>query len=600
MKRTDWLLAVLLVLATVLVYVPAYDGAFLWDDDVHVSQNPFLQNWDGLKQLWHIYARPQYYPMTYTSFWLDYRITGLHPLGYHVTNVALHAVGSLLVVALLRRLGVPNAWLGGFIFALHPVHVESVAWISERKNNLSIVFALAAMCLYPLTPKLSRNWWLALLLFVAAVLSKTITCAMPAVLLVIVWWREGRITRRHVQHLVPFFAIGVTAGVLTPMLERTYVGAEGVDWSMSFAERVIVAGRALWWYAGKMLVPVNLAFSYERWVIDLRSLEWAYPIGAVVLLFVLWRMRERWGRGPLAAALIFGGVLLPALGFFNLYPHRYSFVADHFQYHANIAAIAVVCFAVGKHWRRVIWVIPVLGVMTFMQARIYAGPEPLWRDTIAKTPDSWLAHHSLAIELINVAPTQERLEEAIRHVEQARRFRPQHDTLDWTLGDALRKLGREDDARRAYERSVARLRRDIDAHPNKPNAYLLLHSLLMQLGRSEEALTLYCVASDANPNEPFFAECAAKDLLAQKRLIEAIPYLERWTAAHPDSLVAHLNLGYAYGDAGRLFDARREFLVAKEIHPTHPGVVDGLEKVDRALNRSRAKAPRPDAGTPPG
>lgn len=599
MKRSNLLLGLLLVALTAVAYTPAYRGAFLWDDDVHVSANHFLKDVYGLQQLWLVKTKPQYYPLTYTSFWIEYQVFGLNPVGYHITNVALHVVASLLVVVLLRRLGVPNAWLGGFVFALHPVHVESVAWISERKNTLSIVFVLGAMCLYPLKPALTRRWWLSLLLFAGALLSKTVTCVMPAAMLVIVWWREGRVTRRDVTCLLPFFVIGMTMGALTPMLEREIVGAEGADWALSVPERLLVAGRAVWWYAGKVVLPVNLAFSYERWKIDAWSLQWAYPIGAAALLVVLWGMRDRWGRGPLAAALIFGGVLLPALGFFNLYPHRYSFVADHFQYHANVAAIAVVCFAIGSHWRRAVWVIPVLGVLTFLHCRIYAGPEPLWRDTLAKTPDSWMAHHNLALELINTQPTRDELHEAIWHIEEARKHRPQHDTLDWTLGHALKQLGRESEAQRAYEASIARLRAQIGANPKITNAYILLSSLLTEIGREEEALGVDRRASDMHPEAYYFAQRAATPLVNQKRLVEAIPYLERWVAARPDSFIGHLNLGYAYGDAGRLFDARREFLLAKEINPAHPGVADGLAKVDRALSRSRAKERRPASGTPP-
>ena len=188
------------------------------------------------------------------------------------------------------------------------------------------------------------NYGLALALYAGAVLSKTVTASAPAVLLVIYWWKRGRVTLRDVRPLLPMFVLGFSLAMITVWMERSTVGAVGADWALSPVDRFLIAGRAVWFYAGKLLWPAPLIFFYERWELQPRDFwQFAYPLAAVGVLVALWLARGRIGRGPLAAVLIFCGVLFPALGFINVFPFRFSFVADHFQYHASIALIAPGC-----------------------------------------------------------------------------------------------------------------------------------------------------------------------------------------------------------------------------------------------------------------
>jgi hypothetical protein len=333
-----------LAIVCLAAYFPALNGQFLWDDDRHVSQNKALRSLDGLRRIWFVpHTTPQYYPLTHTTFWIEWRLWGDRTVGYHIANVLLHAINALLLWRLLRLLDVPGAWAAAMLFALHPIQVESVAWISERKNLLSMMFYLGALI----------TWWrgangsgrgqliAAFVLFVLALLAKSVACSMPAVALVLLWWKRGMLRWRDVWLLLPFFAVGLAMALLTGWTERTYVGASGADWQLSPIQRLLIASRTVWFYAMKLVWPARLTFSYPRWEVS-SSQPWQYLfiVACAAVFTSLSLLRHRIGRGAVAAVTIFVGVLVPALGFVNTYPMRYSFVADHFQYMAGAALIA--------------------------------------------------------------------------------------------------------------------------------------------------------------------------------------------------------------------------------------------------------------------
>ncbi|MGA3017904.1 MAG: hypothetical protein ABSF62_12355, partial [Bryobacteraceae bacterium] len=334
--------------ATLVAYLPALRGGLLWDDSSHVTR-PDLQSLHGLWRIWFdLGATQQYYPLLHSAFWMEHRIWGDAVLGYHLTNVTLHAASACLVVMIVRRLALPGAWLAGLVFALHPVSVEAVAWISEQKSTLSGVFYLASALAYLRCDQSRRasRYWLALGLFVLALLTKTVTATLPGALLVVVWWQRGRIEwKRDLRPLLPWFALGASAGLCTAWVEKTFIGAKGADFTLTLVQRCLLAGRVICFYAGKLLWPRNLTFLYPRWNID--PGEWwqyLFPAGVVALAVGLWLVGRR-HRGPLAGLLIFAGTLFPVLGFLNVYPFRYSYVADHFQYLASLGIIVPVASA---------------------------------------------------------------------------------------------------------------------------------------------------------------------------------------------------------------------------------------------------------------
>jgi len=304
--------------------------------------------------------------------------------------------------------------------------------VTERKNVLAAVFYFATALAYwrwdeplaagnPPDGKIRnplRWFFLAFALFLAALLSKTVTCSLRAALLLVIWWKRGRIAGRDVWPLLPFFVAGAALGLMTSWLERTHVGAQEPEWAFSFWERCLIAGRALWFYAGKLFWPANLTFIYPRWQIHAGVWwQWIFPLATLVVVAALWRLRRQLGRGPLVAVLFFAGTLFPALGFTNVYPMRYSFVADHFQYLASVGLIVLTVVGLGHSAghlkRRVPWLegmicaglLLALGTLTWRQARIYQDAETLWWATLRLNPDSWLPHNDLGIALAKEGQT---------------------------------------------------------------------------------------------------------------------------------------------------------------------------------------------------
>ena len=343
-----WLPALFLLVITVVAYHPAWHAGFIWDDDVYVTGNPLLTAPDGLWRIWFSLDCPsQYFPLTYTTFYLERGLWGLNPAGYHWVNLLLHAANALLVWWVLARLRVPGAWLAAAVFALHPVQVESVAWITERKNVLMGFFFLLTICAWiKFIDEPGRRRWrfyiLGIAFYALALSAKTTACTLPAALLLILWLKKIPIGWRRLAQVAPFMALGIGMGLLTMWWERYHMGTHGQAFEIPPVERGLIAGRALWFYAGKLLWPANLMFSYPRWTIsasDPRAYGW--PLATAILGVVIWRARRQLGRSMEVAALFFAATLCPVLGFIMLYTFQYTFVADHYQYLACIGPVAL-------------------------------------------------------------------------------------------------------------------------------------------------------------------------------------------------------------------------------------------------------------------
>ena len=411
--------ALALFAIVVLAYLPALAAGFIWDDDSYVTDNPTLRSAGGLWQIWtDPAATPQYYPLVHTSFWVEAHVFGVgSATPFHLVNVLIQAASAVALWRLLARLNVPAAWLAAAVWAVHPVQVESVAWVTERKNVLSgLLYLMAALAyvgrlsvspgLCPGFPIGRRNpgqspglmdgcWRWAFALFVLAMLSKTTAASFPAAVLLVIYWKRGRLARRDVLPLLPFFAVGLAMGLFTAHLERTHVGASGPEFAFSPADRVLIAGRAVWFYAAKLAVPWPLSFIYPRWTIDPRQpWQWAFPAGAVAMVATLWALRRRLGRGPLVAVLFFGGTLFPALGFANVLPMRYSFVADHFQYLACLGLIVGTVAVLPRAASVAILVGCV--ALSFARCFAYADRVTLWTDTAVRNSRSWMVQANLA------------------------------------------------------------------------------------------------------------------------------------------------------------------------------------------------------------
>ncbi len=422
---------------TLVAYWPALEGKFLWDDRGHVTSQA-LQSVHGLWRIWfELGATQQYYPLLHSAFWVEHRLWGEAVLGYHLVNIVLHATSAFLVFLIARRLSLRGAWLAGMVFALHPVCVEAVAWVSEQKSTLSAVFYLAAGLAFLHFDETRRRWQycLAMVLFVLALLTKSVTATLPAALLVIIWWRRGKLDwKRDVLPLLWWFPLGISMGLVTAWVERRFIGAQGSDFDLTLLQRILLAGRALWFYLGKIGWPANLMFTYPRWTIDPgRWWEYSFPAGAaaVCATFVIAARRH---RGPLAAFLIFSGTLFPVLGFLNVYPFVFSWVAGHFQYLASLAVIVPGAWAitvaaervrVGKHLSVFvnILLLVILLRLTMKQSATYRDEETLYRETLALNLEAFMAHANMCF-ILSARPGRQM--EAIAECEAAIRIRPNH------------------------------------------------------------------------------------------------------------------------------------------------------------------------------
>ncbi len=572
LNRNDWLGIFALFGLLVAAYVPALRAGFIWDDDDYVTGNQTLRSIAGLWRIWFDpSATPQYYPLVHTTFWLEYHVWGFHAFGYHTVNLGLHAISAGLLFWLLTRLELPGAWIAAAIFALHPVELESVAWITERKNDLSAVFYLSASLAYLRFADVGRafgaerrHWgcyFLSLLLFLAALLSKSVACSLPAAMLLVLWWKSRRVKWNDLWSLVPFFILGAASGLVTAWLEKHHVKAEGADWSLDVTQRWLIAGRAVWFYAAKLVWPAHLTFSYPRWHVDAGVWwQWLFPTAALGVVAVLWAVRDRIGRGPLAAVLFFIGTLGPALGFVNIYPMRYTFVADHYQYLASVGLIVLVGVWLSRMPRLVLGLLLAsLAGLTWQQGHIYRNIESLWTDTLAKNPGSWLAHDNFGHALLEKG----KFEEALGHFHESLRLNPR-DAVAW-FNSGCAQLGEKkfDDAIQSFQEAV-------DARPRYNQAQYYLGLTLARRGRIDEATNAYQKALEINPSDTAVLSSLASALMAGAHFDDAAARLREAVELHPEVAALHSNLGLALTYGGHLDEAIREYEESLKLNPDSP------------------------------
>jgi tetratricopeptide (TPR) repeat protein len=546
----------------------------LWDDDAHVTK-PTLRALHGLWRIWfEIGATQQYYPVLHSAFWLEHRLWGDWTVGYHLLNILLHAATACLFIAVLRLLAVRGALLAGLFFAVHPICVETVAWISEQKNTLSALFYLMSALLYfrwrghfgdppepgrearrtqvpgPIqaglfTPYASWRFLAATAMFVLAILSKSTAATLPAALLVICWWRRGRLdVREDVAPLLGWFALGIASGAFTAWVEWRFIGAHGIAFDLNAGERCLLAGRAICFYASKLLWPARLIFVYPRWKVDPGLWWWyLYPAAVLALLVVFWRIAQKGRRGPLAASLYFCGTLLPALGFLNAYPFVFSYVADHFQYLACLGVMAFVPSlagynptgqnsppgagqGIGPRALRIAAAVVLLcglGVLTWRQSGTYSDVRTLYATTLERNPECWLAHLNLG----NLLAEDGRTDEAIAHYEQALRYNPDYADTHFNLGKALLQTARFEESATQFEAALRLTPGDSEAHDN-------LGVALGRIGRMEEA----------------------------------VDQIQTAIRLSPENGVAHYNLGATLWALGKRDEARRELEAAARLGVT--------------------------------
>jgi tetratricopeptide (TPR) repeat protein len=571
-----WLFVLILAATTIFAYRPAWHGGFLWDDDAYVTNNELLTAPDGLHRIWFSLDSPsQYFPLVYTTFRIEHALWGLNPSGYHWVNILLHVANALLVWRLLARLNVPGAWLAGAIFALHPVQVESVAWITERKNVLMGFFFLLTLLAWVVfvderTKRPWRFYGLALVLYGLALSAKSTACTLPAALLLILWLQNKQINWQRVFQIIPFFLLGLGMGLITIWWERYHQGTRGALFALGPIERILIASRAIWFYLGKLLWPSTLTFIYPRWTISpANPLDYAWLLAAGGSCALIYFARRYTGRSVEVAALFFVATLSPVLGFIMLYTFRYTFVADHYQYLACIGPIALACAGVGsfanaskgRGRRRLLFgaavcVVAALAVLTWWQSAMYADIEALWRTTLARNPACWMAHNNLGI----VLSQKGEIDEAIAHYRTALQMRPDFSDANYNLGNALLQRGEIDEA-------ILHCQKAVMVEPFDPDAQVALGNALFQKGLVDDAIVHYERALALRPYYVIAHYGLSTALLQKGELDAAISHCRAALSVQPEHAEARINLAVALDQKGQIADAIVNYEKALTISP---------------------------------
>ena len=590
-SKRDWFFCLILAVITILAYQPAWHGGLVWDDQANIT-TPELRSLDGLRRIWFVpRTTQQYYPLLYSSYWLQQRLWGDSPTSYHLVNLLLHIGCAVLVLKILRFLRIPGAELATIIFALHPVNVETVAWIAERKNTLSGLLGLAATLWYlKFDENRSRgSYALALGLFLLGLLSKTAIVTLPLVWLVIFWWKRGAFAwRRDVVPVAPFLFLSAAAGLMTSWVEHGNIAYRTRILDLTLVDRCLIAGRAFWFQLSKLLCPSDLMFVYPRWEIN-GAAWWQYlfPLAVLGLLGILWSLR-RWSRAPLAGVLVYIFLLLPSLGFLNIYFFIYSFVADHWQYLACLGIITpcasgIVWFTGRlKSWQELLEpaitlvLAGVLFVLTWQQSRMYSDIETLYGTTIAHNPTCWMAQ----VNLGNILYKANRIPEAMDLFKQASQIKPA--VAHYSLGNALIDTGRTSEAIDQYEQAL-RIDRDYaEAHNNLGSAQFLT-------GRASEAMDHYKQALRIDPDYAKAHNNMGNALVQMGRASEAMDHYKQALRMTPGSADAHNNLGAALGQMGRISEAIEQLQTALRIDPNYIEARNNLTKLEPLQKTAPAK-----------
>ncbi|MXZ12727.1 MAG: tetratricopeptide repeat protein [Candidatus Dadabacteria bacterium] len=581
-SQRDAFATLVLGVLVAVIYFPATQAGFVWDDAI-MRNLVAVSTWGGIWELWFdpvgayleggTRKEGHYWPLLYTTFWLEHKLWGFSPAGYHVVNILIHFANTVLLWRVLSRLAVPGAWFAAAVFAVHPLHAESVAWIMARKDMLATLFCLSSLLLWlRFTESPSRGRYAgALLLFAAAMLSKSVVVVFPAALLILQWWRNSRITRGDLLRTAPFFLVGLAIAVGDLLFYQNVQNLIPLGYSM--AERVLIATHALWFYAGKLLWPVELAVIYPHWDVNIADpVGWVYVVATVAVAAALWFLRRRIGRGPLACALFFAAMLSPTLGFVDYGYMSYSFVADRYQYLAGIGLIVFFAAAAARGTGRLpdlpgkvargaaLVLLVLLGAATWNQAGVYKDEVTLFRHIISLNPDARTAHLNLAYALIH---SKGGSEEALAAARIAVKKRPLYYNSHNVLGLALSKLGR-------YDEAEEHLRRAIELNPRYAPAFLNLGEGFRVRGRYGEALEAYLAAVRIDPDYPLPYVGMGYVFFELERYDEVVSSMKRALLLKPDLPMAprlHFLTGKALEKLGRHDEAERHLRRARELAP---------------------------------
>jgi Flp pilus assembly protein TadD len=587
----NWLFVLFIIAGTLMVYFPVWQPVaasapaierpgFLWDDDVLCTANPLIKSPHGWYQFWVTNKTPDYFPIMSSAFWLEWRLWGMNPTGYHIVNILLHAVDSLLLWCLLARLKIPGAKLAAAIFALHPVNAASVAWIAELKNTLSLFFfALSLLCYLKFDDTGRRRfYWLAFGVFLLALFSKIEVAPLPFVLLGIAWWRRGRVDWKDIRLTIPFFAVAFVLGLVSIWFQTHVAIGHDVVRTDNYGSRLAGAGWAVWFYLGKTLLPVHIIPIYPRWHIDPTQLLSYLPGLLLCAAFlVFWQCRKTWGKAALFGLGYAVLMFLPVLGFINIYFFRFSLVANHWQYFSIIGPIALAVagfsLAAGFLEKQGAFLIPllagsllaVLGVLTWQQAAVYRNAETLWRTTCVENPGTFLAHDNLGFILLQRGD----VDAALDQIQTAVQLQPDDAAAQKNLGSALLEKGRNDEAMVHFQKAL-------ELKPDDSGAENNLGYAFFRKGRTDDAIAHYRKALEKQPDDTGARHNLGSALMRQGQVDEAIKQFQHVLTIQPGSAEAHNDLADAFSKIGREADAIQHWEQALASQPQYIPALNNL------------------------
>jgi Flp pilus assembly protein TadD len=598
-KRWEIAKVAAIILAAVLPYLPALHGGFVWDDEPLITANPLLRTPSGLAEIWSGSRTADYFPVTNTVFWIEHHLFGDNATGYHALNILLQAANALLLWRVLRRLQIPGAFLAGLIFAVHPIHAESVAWISELKNVLSMFFFLiSALLFFEIEDQrvLSRTgaYSASLVAFLLALLSKTQVVFLPVALVLCAWWQNSSVDskrlaksdpsrfQREFVRTVPFFLIAIVLGLITIWFQNRGIGEEEIILG-PFTRRLVNAGIAIWWYAKQVFAPIRLMAVYPQWRFDSPALvEWLPLIALIGGLLFLWR---RHYRGFLFALAYFIIALLPVIGIVRLsYVRSGALVADHLQYFADISLIALFSAGVAHLWstgRREIRIatgtvtlvlLGLMGAYTWARAGVYRDEQTLWQDNFSKNPNTWQGHNRIGQLLFS----QEKFAEAVPYFERAVQLKPE-------LADNYNLLGLVYCRLQRFEEGIAQYRKGLQLKEANPLTAQSVSTATMRVNLANAlALTgnsfsdLARAASDQGDT----AAAQANTKEANARFTEAIEQYEKALAIEPEHPAIHRNLGILLAQLGRNEEAIPHLRKVLQLVPNEPSARETLAAIE--------------------
>jgi len=585
--KTEWAYGLILFLSVLAIYSPMLWAGYIWDDDLVVTSNPCIVGPLGIKEIWTTSAA-DICPLTLSTFWLEHLIWGLTPGPYHFVNILLHGASTIVLWRVLRTLSLPGAWLGAALWALHPIEVESVAWIAEMKNTESGLFFLLAILFFlkwfksrdPNNPRASYGNYAWMLLFsFLAMASKSSTVVLPVVFCLCAWWIDGRWNWRNLLSTAPMFGMSLAAAAVSIWTQSQQVVASShAEWIRTWPERLSTAGDVVWFYLWKIIWPYPLINIYPRWQID--SGQWTSylpSVAVMIVLFVLWLKRASWSRPYFFAFSYFFVVLLPVLGLVTMTYARFSFVADHFQYLATMGPLALIGAGIAraidfakpvKSWLRpaiYAGVLLVCGLLSWNRAWAFENKGSIWSDTLRKNPTCWTGFNNMGDLFLGRGD----FDKAIFFFRKAIALNPRDELAHNNLGVALSKSGRTDEA-------MVEFRVAMDINPNYSSAHINLGNYLTRKGQLDEAVAEYNKAVAINPNLQEGYNNLGNTLLRKGQTDEAIIQFKKALAIDPHLLASQINLGNALVKSGHADEAIPQFQTILKSNPKLAEVHAGL------------------------